>query len=220
MPLTVSEKENVHYEKYLGGVLASNGHIYMVPHNANNVGDFDPVTGVLSALDISRVISGVWKYSGGVLSKNGHIYFVPRNANNVGDFDPATGAFSTVSIPGTSTQYDAKFAGGVLAPNGHIYFVPSNADSVGDFYPDTGTFSAIDISRVISHDCKYSGGVLAPNGHICMVPQCADSIGVLCLAMPTALVTLIQSQGFLCPGHLRRHVFQGGAPDAQESYGI
>ena len=143
MPSTV-------FEKYLGGVLAPNGHIYLVPHDEDRIGKLDPLTGAFSTVDISRVISGACKYSGGVLAPNGHIYMVPRNANNVGDFDSATGAFSTVTIPGTNTQYDTKFSGGVLAPNGHIIFVPCNTDSIGDFDPVTGSFSAVDISRDIS----------------------------------------------------------------------
>ena len=42
--------------KYVGAVLAPNGHIYMVPDNADSIGDFDPATGSFSALDISGVM--------------------------------------------------------------------------------------------------------------------------------------------------------------------
>ena len=88
------------FEKYLGGVLAPNGQVIMVPHDSNSIGILDPVTGAFSALDISRVISHDYKYSGGLLAPNGHIYFVPCNADSIGDFDPATGSFSALDISG------------------------------------------------------------------------------------------------------------------------
>jgi len=98
--------------------------------NADSIGDFDPVTGSFSALDISRVISHDYKYFGGVLAPYGHIYFVPHHADSIGDICPDTGAFP-LDIS-SFISHDLKFFGGVLAPNGHIYFVPYHANSVGD----------------------------------------------------------------------------------------
>ena len=48
--------------KYIGGVLAPNGHIYMVPFHADNIGDFDPSTNAFDVIDISSRIST--KYNG------------------------------------------------------------------------------------------------------------------------------------------------------------
>ena len=155
--------------KYAGGVLAPNGHVYMVPYNANNIGDFDPATDAFSVVSISGVISHGSKYAGGVLAPNGHIYMVPDNADSIGDFDPATGSFSALDISGV-ISHGHKYRLGVLAPNGHIYMVPCNADGIGDFNPATGVFKVIGFSSVISHAVKYYGGVLAPNGHIYMLP--------------------------------------------------
>ena len=71
--------------KYSGGVLAPNGHIYMVSYKADNIGDFVPSTNTFDVIDISSRISISWKYRGGVLAPNGHIYMVPSNADNIGD---------------------------------------------------------------------------------------------------------------------------------------
>jgi streptogramin lyase len=156
--------------KYLGGVLAPNGHIYMVPYNADNIGDFDPSTG-FSNVDISGVISYDGKYRGGVLAPNGHIYIVPCNADNIDDFDPSTGAFSVIDISSVIT-HSYKYIGGVLAPNGHIYMVPSNANSIGDFDPSTGAFSVIDISSVISHRQVRRRCAGAKRSHLHGSPRC------------------------------------------------
>ena len=165
--------------KFWGGVLAPNGHIYLVPCQAGSIGDFDPSTGALSLIDISSVIPPYWNYCGGVLAPNGLIYFVPHNADNIGVFNPFTRVFSIIDISSV-IAHDVKWVGGVLAPNGHIYFVPYNADSIGDFNPTTGAFSLISIPFFIggsSSGYKYVGGVLAPNGQIIFVPHHANSIG-------------------------------------------
>jgi hypothetical protein len=90
--------------------------VYMVPWNANNIGDFDPATGAFSVVSISGVISHDSKYAGGVLAPNGHIYMVPCNADSIGDFDPATGSFSALDISGV-ISHGHKYRTGVLAPN-------------------------------------------------------------------------------------------------------
>ncbi len=163
---------------YCGGVLAPNGLIYFIPHNADNIGVFNPSTRAFSVIDISSVIAHDAKYVGGVLAPNGHIYFVPYTADSIGDFDPSTGGFSVISISVSlcaTPLRGYKYEGGVLAPDGHIYFVPCNANCIGDFDPATGIFTFIDISSFITHGIKYCGGVLAPNGLISFVPTNADN---------------------------------------------
>jgi len=82
---TIDIASKINYDhKYWGGVLAGNGRIYFVPHNADNIGQLDPSTGVFSTMDISGTISHDAKYLGGVLASNGRVYFVPRNADNIG----------------------------------------------------------------------------------------------------------------------------------------
>jgi hypothetical protein len=117
--------------KYNGGVLGPNGKIYLVPWNADHVGELDPATRTFSAIDISATISSDWKYAGGVLGPNGKIYLVPQNADHVGELDPATRTFSAIDISATISS-DGKYYGGVLGPNGKIYLVPRNADHVGE----------------------------------------------------------------------------------------
>ena len=75
-------------QKYSGGVLAPNGHIYMVPFLTDSIGDFDPSTNTFGVIDISSRISIDGKYNGGVLAPNGHIYMVPRNADSIGSLTP------------------------------------------------------------------------------------------------------------------------------------
>ena len=63
--------------KYHSGVLlAPNGIIYFIPRDADNIGEFDPMTKTFSVVDISSIISSNHKYNGGVLGPNCMIYFV------------------------------------------------------------------------------------------------------------------------------------------------
>ena len=95
MLLTARDRE------YSGGVLGPNGKIYLVPNNANHVGELDPATRTFSAIDISATISCRCKYRGGVLGPKGKIYLVPGNADHVGELDPATRTLSAIDISAT-----------------------------------------------------------------------------------------------------------------------
>ena len=97
-------------DKYAGGVLAPNGHIYMVPHKADSIGDFDPSTNAFDVIDISSRISTGKKYIGGVLAPNGHIYMVPFMADSIGDFDFSTNVFHVIDIS-SRISTDNKYAG-------------------------------------------------------------------------------------------------------------
>ena len=66
--------------KWWGGVLASNGKIYGIPHRSTSVLEIDPENRTTSTFGSSL---GDFKYSGGVLAPNGKIYCVPYNASDV-----------------------------------------------------------------------------------------------------------------------------------------
>jgi len=98
------------YGKYRGGVLAPNGKIYLVPGNADHIGELDPSTRTFGTIDISDTISSDYKYWGGVLAPNGKIYLVPNNADHIGELDPSTRTFGTIDISDTISS-DWKYDG-------------------------------------------------------------------------------------------------------------
>lgn len=133
---------------YSGGVLATDGNIYLVPKHADDIGILNPVTKNFTVMDICNVSSSMCadnKYHSGVLANNGHIYFVPRNADNIGDLNPGSRSFSVIDIS-SLIDHNVKFCAGVQAPNGRIYMVPRNSPSLGVFDPETTYFTLIDIS--------------------------------------------------------------------------
>ena len=86
-PIDISQHATTFFQlgagsnKYAGGVLAPNGHIYLVPFNAKGILDFDPASGNSSMIDISGTGSDTSKYIQGVLAPNGHIYMCPHTVS-------------------------------------------------------------------------------------------------------------------------------------------
>ena len=148
---------------YLGGVLAPNGKIYCIPHNATTVGVIDPVAGTFTTFG---TVAGSGAYYGGCLAPNGKIYCIPFNATAVGVIDPVAGTFVTNTVSGTAPGSSA-YNGGVLAPNGKIYCFPHTATTIGVIDPTANTFvtNTVTITNGSANN-YYIGGVLAPNGNI------------------------------------------------------
>ena len=158
--------------KTSGGVLASNGKLYLVPDSADTVAEFDPFSRIYEQVAISSPISTSGAYKGAIEASNGKIYLVPHNANSVGEFDPLQRTFRGRDVSTTGLK---KYYGGVRAPNGNLYFAPWDAGNIGEFNPSTNAFTPISIP--ISGTQKYSGGVLANDGLIYFVPYDASGIG-------------------------------------------
>ena len=67
--------------KWSGGVLAADGNIYGIPHNATQVLRFDPRT--QQATLVGNQLPGDFKWDGGVLAADGNIYGIPFDATQV-----------------------------------------------------------------------------------------------------------------------------------------
>lgn len=159
--------------KWSGGVLATNGKIYGIPYNSNNMLIIDTSNNTYS---LYGSLSGVDKWSSGVLAPNGRIYGIPSSSNSILKFYPQDQSFSNIDI----SQYSGnlKWSGGVLAPNGKIYCIPHNSNSIlliDTEYNDITKDIAIEeiYSEVFR---KWSGGVLAPNNCIYAIPFNANQV--------------------------------------------
>lgn len=151
----------------VGGVLAPNGKIYLVP-NSTTVGIIiDPITNSISTYPGP---AGGNNYSSGVLAPNGIIHFAPRAALVGRCVNPADNTVTTYgSFPGTNA-YD----GSVVAPNGKIYLVPSDGCSIGRIVdPSNLTITTFGRFGV------YSGAALGPNGKVYFIPLTATAVAVI-----------------------------------------
>ena len=144
---------------YIGGVLAPNGDIHMVPYGAT-MGQKISSAGVVSTYSL---VYTAGSYVGGVLAPNGDIHFVPRSAP-MGQKISSAGVVSTYTLVYTAA---ATYYGGVLAPNGDIHFVPYSA-TMGQKISSTGVVSTYSLVYTVAS--AYIGGVLSPNGDIHFIP--------------------------------------------------
>ena len=170
-------------KKYFGGVLATNGKIYLVPaFSLRHIGVLDPTAGdTFSEIDISSCLmpASDWDctFSSAVLGENGMIYFMPRDGNIIGILDPTTHVFSVLMDISTSFsegQYSwNKYTQGIVVGGNKIYMVPGYADNIGLLTLSLSGNNFEHLGAWVPDNRqwdKYNGGVLL-TGKIYMVPH-------------------------------------------------
>lgn len=108
--------------RYLGAVYA-NGHVYFIPHRADNVYKVNVVTKVVS-LAVSVVVPNQ-AYGNGLLAPNGKIYCTPFSASDILVIDPRDDSHYTITgLPGGTLKWQC----GSINEDGIIYCIPKNND--------------------------------------------------------------------------------------------
>jgi hypothetical protein len=163
---------------YRGCVLLPDGRVVFVPHNALNVGVFDPATNAFTlaaAAGGSASPPGSRAFFGGALLPDGRVAFAPHYATGVGIFDPTAGTYTTAAAgqaPG-----GGAYCGAVLLPDGRVVFVPHGAAAVATFAPATGALTAT-AAACVPATGSFSGGVLLPDGRVLLVPCTSVNVAV------------------------------------------
>jgi hypothetical protein len=171
---------------YKGGILASNGRIYLIPCNQawQTYWHYIDTDGAIKAYahGVGAQIQfngsyGNYDYSAGVLSSNNRVYFIPNDQSYMSYWhyiDTSTGQVVGY-LNGVGSQCAVgAYQGGVLAPNNRIYMVPyfQTPQSLWH-YINTSDNSVTGYSNTVGAQCvnnAYLGGVLAPNGRIYFTP--------------------------------------------------
>ena len=128
--------------KYIGGV-AYGGLVYFAPATQNNVGVFNPATGLFNTIPTTGVY-GSNKYAGATVVGS-RIYFAPLNEPNVGVVDTSTSTFSTIRIRSDQNpyaSYSEKYWGAATVGQ-KVYFAPFALNDVGVLDTQTEQFSTI-----------------------------------------------------------------------------
>ena len=154
-------------DKWLGGVLGSDGCVYGVPGHATTVLQIDPQTDAVRTL--GKPIKGKYKWLRGNLHPDGSIYCIPCHAPTILRIDCTTSP-PVISEMGGPHPGEWKWHGGVLSPYDRcIYAIPQFAESVLKIDPQTQTTSEIGgpfpgASPTGKH--KWYGGLLGGDGCI------------------------------------------------------
>ena len=164
-------------DKWLGGVLGSDGYVYGVPGHARTVLQIDPQTDTVRTL--GKLAHAKYKWLRGNLHPDGSIYCIPCHAPTILRID-CTASPPVISEMGGPHPGEWKWHGGVLSPYDRcIYGIPQFAETVLRIDPQTQTTSEIGgpfpgASPTGKH--KWYGGLLGGDGCIYGVPQCASSV--------------------------------------------
>jgi YVTN family beta-propeller protein len=159
--------------KWIGAVVAQNGKIYCIPHNAANVLVIDPTND--STYTIGSFSAGGQKWRGGCLAPaNGKIYAMPYDADTVLVIDPATDTVTTIGPIPSVTATAARFAGCAMATSGKLYGIPYDATAVLAINPVDDTLSTF--GSLGADAGKWEGAALAVDGKIYAAPFNASSI--------------------------------------------
>jgi hypothetical protein len=178
-------------KKYVGGVLAGNGKVYLVPGNRlQHIGVLDPTAGdTFSQIDISSFLIPAhfarYTFNNAVEGENGMIYFIPWDGTTIGILDTTTHVFSALMDISTSFpegQIPSRlYNQGIVSGGNKIYLVPGMSDNMGllTLSSSGNTFEQLGawVPSIRQWE-KYNGGVLL-NGKIYMVPRTRAAIDVV-----------------------------------------
>ncbi len=114
--------------RWISGVLALDGCIYFMPHNARSILKIDPKNDAISSVG-DDLGNGMWKYSDTILGSDGFIYGIPDFSNRIIKFNPVSFDISTV---GKIASMNFNFSsGGVLGQDGCVYALSQSKNSSG-----------------------------------------------------------------------------------------
>ena len=168
-------------DKWLGGVLGSDGCVYGVPGHAKTVLRIDPACDSISTHRRSdgASLTGKYKWLRGNLHPDGAIYCIPCHASTVLKID-CTAYPPRITEIGGPHPGEWKWHGAVLSPHDQcIYGIPQFAEAVLKIDPLHQTTCEIGgpfpgASPTGKH--KWYGGLLGGDGCIYGIPQCATSV--------------------------------------------
>jgi len=149
---------------YMGGVLAPDGSIHMVPYRARVGQKIVTENGISTAITYSLIYTVDYAYNGGAIDVEGSIHFAPLNAN-IGQKVLKNGTVVTYPLIYTGAS---AYSGGALLPDGSIHFIPFTAP-VGQKVDVNGTVSTYSIPYTTASGA-YNGGVLGSDGSLYCVP--------------------------------------------------
>jgi hypothetical protein len=192
-------------DKWLGGVLGSDGCVYGVPGHSTTVLRIDPTDDAVSVLPRGdgQPLLGKYKWLRGNLHQDGSIYCIPCHASTVLKIDCTTNP-PVISEMGGPHPGDWKWHGAVLSPYDQcIYGIPQFAETVLKIDPYNQTTSEIGgpfpgASPTGKH--KWYGGLLGGDGCIYGCVLNASNAHTRCKTSPftTEPERFVPAEAFVC----------------------
>ena len=171
-------------DKWLGGVLGSDGNVYGVPGHSRHVLMIEPGTDRVST--IGGPFEGKYKWLRGVTARDNCVYCIPCHAETVLKIDcnhspPVMSEIGGEELKGSG---EWKWHGGVLSPiDGCIYGIPQFSETVLKIDPATQAVTKIG-QDFGGENRKWEGAALSPDGRIYATPAMANKVRAWSHASP------------------------------------
>jgi hypothetical protein len=149
---------------FVGGVLLSDGSVFLVPFNSTTARIYD--------VDSDTLVTPAGSYPGGgamssaVLLKDGRVFMSPWTSPNAKIYNPNN---NTLINAGSSIGSSSQFSDVILLDDGRVFLVPYNAATPSIYNPTTDTITSV-AGSYPAGNALFSAGVLLPDGRVYMVP--------------------------------------------------
>lgn len=163
--------------EYMGCVPHTNGNVYVMPFNGQQVSYYNESTDTWTDVDVSSVIgNNIGACQGGVMMADGRICGATYGANGIFVFDPSDDSFylNTYGVSWSTTNQ--AYIGGALGADGNVYFANFNLTNSEEHIFDTQANTVTRNTGVSENRQDNVGAVATPNGHVYFVPNSGSNL--------------------------------------------
>ena len=163
--------------EYMGCVPHTNGNVYVMPFNGQQVSYYNEDSNSWTDVDVSSVIgNNIGACQGGVTMADGRIVGVKYGTNGLFVFDPSDDSFYLDTYGTSWTTNSQAYIGGALGADGNVYFANFNLTFSEEHIFDTQANTVTRNTGITENRQDNVGAVATPNGHVYFVPNSGTNL--------------------------------------------
>jgi hypothetical protein len=158
--------------EYMGCVPSTNGNVYVMPFNGQQVSYYNEDSNSWTDVDVSSVIgNNIGACQGGVTMADGRIVGVKYGTNGLFVFDPSDDSFYLDTYGTSWTTSNQAYIGGALGADGNVYFANFNLTNQEEHVFDTQANTVTRNTNVPNNRMNNVGAVASSNGNVYFIPN-------------------------------------------------
>ena len=163
--------------EYMGCVPHTNGNVYVMPFNGQEVSYYNETANTWTDVDVSSVISNnSGACQGGVMMADGRIVGVKYGTNGLFVFDPSDDSFYLDTYGTSWTTNSQAYIGGALGADGNVYFANFNLTNTEEHIFDTQANTVVRNTGVGNNRNNNVGAVASSNGNVYFIPNGGSTV--------------------------------------------
>mgnify|MGYP003112359696 FL=1 len=163
--------------EYMGCVPSTNGNVYVMPFNGQEVSYYNEDSNSWTDIDVSSVISNnSGACQGGVMMADGRIVGVKYGTNGLFVFDPSNDSFYLDTYGTSWTTNSQAYIGGALGADGNVYFANFNLTNTEEHIFDTQANTVVRNTGISNNRNNKFGALASSNGNVYFIPNGGSDI--------------------------------------------